>query len=68
MEERHSRDREVMVYSYLCGVAIGLAISLAMVAAVATTDVYMRSQKYRAMQQSLDEKAMQEKLEAEGYE
>lgn len=68
MEEQHSGDGEVMLFSYLFGVVAGLAISLILVTLVATTDVYLRQQRYNEMQQSLDAKTAQEKLEAEGYE
>lgn len=68
MEEQHSGNGEVMLFSYLFGVVAGLAISLILVTLVATTDVYLRQQRYNKMQQSLDAKAAQEKLEAEGYE
>lgn len=68
MEEQHSGNGEVMLFSYLFGVVAGLAISLILVTLVATTDVYLRQQRYNEMQQSLDEKTAQEKLEAEGYE
>lgn len=68
MEEQHSGNGEVMLFSYLFGVVAGLAISLILVTIVATTDVYLRQQRYDEIQQSLDAKAAQEKLEAEGYE
>lgn len=68
MEEQHSGNGEVMLFSYLFGVVAGLAISLILVTLVATTDVYLRQQRYNEMQQSLDAKTVQEKLEAEGYE
>lgn len=68
MEEQHSGNGEVMLFSYLFGVVAGLAISLIFVTLVATTDVYLRQQRYNEMQQSLDAKTAQEKLEAEGYE
>lgn len=68
MEEQHSGNGEVMLFSYLFGVVVGLAISLILVTLVATTDVYLRQQRYNKMQQSLDAKTAQEKLEAEGYE
>lgn len=68
MEEQHSGNGEVMLFSYLFGVVAGLAISLILVTLVATTDVYLRQQRYNEIQQSLDAKAAQEKLEAEGYE
>jgi len=68
MEEQHSGNGEVMLFSYLFGVVAGLAISLILVTLVATTDVYLRQQRYNEMQQSLDAKTAQEKLEAEGYE
>lgn len=68
MEEQHSGNGEVMLFSYLFGVVAGLAISLILVTLVATTDVYLRQQRYDKMQQSLDAKTAQEKLEAEGYE
>lgn len=68
MEEQHSGNGEVMLFSYLFGVVAGLAISLILVTIVATTDVYLRQQRYNEMQQSLDAKTAQEKLEAEGYE
>lgn len=68
MEEQHSGNGEVMLFSYLFGVVAGLAISLILVTLVATTDVYLRQQRYNKMQQSLDAKTAQEKLEAEGYE
>lgn len=68
MEEQHSGNGEVMLFSYLFGVVAGLAISLILVTLVATTDVYLRQQRYNEIQQSLDAKTAQEKLEAEGYE
>lgn len=68
MEEQHSGNGEVMLFSYLFGVVAGLAISLILVTLVATTDVYLRQQRYDEIQQSLDAKAAQEKLEVEGYE
>lgn len=68
MEEQHSGNGEVMLFSYLFGVVAGLAISLILVTIVATTDVYLKQQRYNEMQQSLDAKTAQEKLEAEGYE
>ena len=68
MEEQHSGNGEVMLFSHLFGVVAGLAISLILVTLVATTDVYLRQQRYNEMQQSLDAKTAQEKLEAEGYE
>lgn len=68
MEEQHSGNGEVMLFSYLFGVVAGLAVSLILVTLVATTDVYLRQQRYNEMQQSLDAKTAQEKLEAEGYE
>lgn len=68
MGEQHSGNGEVMLFSYLFGVVAGLAISLILVTLVATTDVYLRQQRYNEMQQSLDAKTAQEKLEAEGYE
>lgn len=68
MEEQHSGNGEVMLFSYLFGVVAGLAISLILVTLVATTDVYLRQQRYNEIQQSLDARAAQEKLEAEGYE
>lgn len=68
MEEQHSGNGEVMLFSYLFGVVAGLAISLILVTLVATTDVYLRQQRYNEMKQSLDAKTAQEKLEAEGYE
>ena len=68
MEEQHSGNGEVMLFNYLFGVVAGLAISLILFTVVATTDVYLRQQRYNEIQQSLDAKTAQEKLEAEGYE
>ena len=68
MEEQHSGFGEVALFSYLFGVVAGMAISLILFTLVATTDVYMRQQRYEAIQQSLDAKTEQEKLEAEGFE